>query len=394
MARGRRTDGGSRRRRPGLDEFRRLGAAVARAGHGGVVADVRPARPVRGGRPRLHGGAGDIDESEAIEPVLVRLARRIVPAGRVELIRATGEPACCKKWKVASHSGTFAAMGEDGRSAAGRRRRGIPGALRGGEPRLAARLHLPGPCGRPAIGAGDATATGHGLHPGGLRPRECAAAGGMGIWGGETMGTKVGRTIRRWAMTSRNRTAHERPDVVRDATFLNAVLPFALAQSRRHGEPVSLLCVRLDRLGAIRNLLGPTLADRLVHDLAATVGSLVRASDIVARLDDDRIVALLVRARGDGAMRVARIDRPDRGRVGARIARAARHQRLDRRGRVPDSIARDAASLLDAADEAMVMARAGGSHSPVLAGPRPGAVHSSDYAPAMAVPTALAACPC
>src|SRR5262249_20406513 len=56
------------------------------------------------------------------------------------------------------------------------------------------------------------------------------------------------------------RTPRKRRDVVHDATFLNAVLPFALGQSRRHGEPLSLVCVQLDRLGAIRDLLGPSLA--------------------------------------------------------------------------------------------------------------------------------------
>ena len=58
------------------------------------------------------------------------------------------------------------------------------------------------------------------------------------------------------------------------------------------------------------------------------------------------------------------------------------------------STARDAASLLDAADEAMVTARAGGSRSPVLAGPRPGPIHSSEYTPAMTVQPTLSACSC
>ena len=44
-----------------------------------------------------------------------------------------------------------------------------------------------------------------------------------------------------------------------DATFLHAVLPFALGLSRRHGEPLSLLCVAIDRLGGIQELLGRAL---------------------------------------------------------------------------------------------------------------------------------------
>ena len=95
--------------------------------------------------------------------------------------------------------------------------------------------------------------------------------------------------------------------VARDATFLNAVLPFALSQAKRHREPVSLLCLGIDRLAAIQDLLGPEVADRLVQDVARTVSSSVRSSDIVARLDDDRIVVLLIRARGPSALSVARI---------------------------------------------------------------------------------------
>ena len=90
-----------------------------------------------------------------------------------------------------------------------------------------------------------------------------------------------------------------------DATFLNAVLPFALSQARRHHEPLSLLCVAIDRLAGIHELLGHGTADHLVRSVAGTVASLIRASDIIARLDDDRVVAVLPRAPGGGALHVA-----------------------------------------------------------------------------------------
>ena len=120
---------------------------------------------------------------------------------------------------------------------------------------------------------------------------------------------------------------------------------------------------RLDRLGAIRDLLGPDIADRLVQDLARTVASLVRASDIVARLDDDRIVALLVRSRGEDAMRVART-------IGRTVAESGLGA-----PRLPGAsvsigvaefpaIARDASSLIEAADEAMARRGPGGAVRP------------------------------
>jgi len=83
---------------------------------------------------------------------------------------------------------------------------------------------------------------------------------------------------------------------LQDATFLNAVLPFALGLSRRHGEPLSLLCVAIDRLSGIHELLGRDWADRAVRNLGAHITAMIRDSDIVARLDDDRIIVVLPRA--------------------------------------------------------------------------------------------------
>ena len=83
---------------------------------------------------------------------------------------------------------------------------------------------------------------------------------------------------------------------LQDATFLNAVLPFALSQARRHREPLSIVCIAIDRLSAIKQLLGKPESDRLVREVAQLIGSLIRSSDIVTRLDDDRVVVVLPRA--------------------------------------------------------------------------------------------------
>jgi diguanylate cyclase (GGDEF)-like protein len=93
---------------------------------------------------------------------------------------------------------------------------------------------------------------------------------------------------------------------LRDATFLNAVLPFALTQARRYREPLSIACVEIDRLSGIQDLLGRGTADRLVWQAGEIIAGMVRRSDVVVRLDDDRIVAVLLRASGDDALRVAR----------------------------------------------------------------------------------------
>jgi diguanylate cyclase (GGDEF)-like protein len=364
----------------GVSRLRRLGAAVARAGRAAWSRTFD--RQATRFEEVLHDFAAELAASRepaSIEAALLRLARRIAASGRFELIRAAGEPA--------------------GRGDECGGRDGVAGAGRQGDdgPLPSESLEeIPLRCGYANHGllrvhtpaARDCPASRHETqrrltiactlaacafeH---ARQREEWAWGGEGPDDGDSTSSAAAPT----------RIPCRRPDVVHDATFLNAVLPFALAQARRHGEPVSLLCVQLDRLGAIRNLLGPAMVDRLVHDLAETVASLVRSSDIVARLDDDRVVALLVRARGDGALGVART-----------IGRAVAESGLGS-PRLPGvsvsigvaefpAIARDAASLLEAADEAMSQARAEGNPSPRLAKSRP------TYASSMAESPEMASC--
>jgi diguanylate cyclase (GGDEF)-like protein len=155
-----------------------------------------------------------------------------------------------------------------------------------------------------------------------------------------------------------------------DATFLNAVLPFALNQARRHNEPLSLVCVAIDRLGGVRELLGTGAADRLVRDVADTLASLIRASDIVARLDDDRVVAVLPRAPGGGALHVAQ-------KVCKAIAEKRRSDCEISNVTVSVGVATFPAcadnvfSLFDAADEALARAQSQGRNQACLAPRRP-----------------------
>ncbi len=92
---------------------------------------------------------------------------------------------------------------------------------------------------------------------------------------------------------------------VQDATFLNAVLPYVMIEARRYREPVSLICVAVDRLNGIRDLLGIAQADRAVREVGLHIAGAIRASDVVARIDDDRIIAVLPRASLHDAWRVA-----------------------------------------------------------------------------------------
>jgi diguanylate cyclase (GGDEF)-like protein len=154
--------------------------------------------------------------------------------------------------------------------------------------------------------------------------------------------------------------------VIHDATYLNAVLPFALNQSRRHREPLSILCVAIDRQRGLMELLGRAELNRIIRHVGEIVIRLLRASDIVARLDDDRMVAVLPRAPRGGALRVAEkicqavAEMPPAGcsHSGPTVSIGV--------ATFP-SCAGDVYALFDAADEALAQAQHRGRNQAVLA---------------------------
>jgi len=158
------------------------------------------------------------------------------------------------------------------------------------------------------------------------------------------------------------------PKTLHDATFLNAVLPFAIGQALRHREPISLLCVAIDRLHGIQDLLGRAVADRVVRCVGGTVVSLIRASDVVARLDDDRVVAVLPRACDAGALRIGQL-------ICEKVA-ASRWSLADQPGmKITVSVgaatfpssADNVFALFAAADDALARAQSHGRNQAVLA---------------------------
>ncbi len=103
----------------------------------------------------------------------------------------------------------------------------------------------------------------------------------------------------------------------RGSTTLGAFLAFALAQARRRREPLSLLEVAVDRLAALRELLGEELAEVALDRVARAVKATVRASDVLTRLEDGRLAVILPNASAENAMRVAEAVRSAIARVGA-----------------------------------------------------------------------------
>lgn len=101
------------------------------------------------------------------------------------------------------------------------------------------------------------------------------------------------------------------------STILAAFLSFAQAQSRRRHEPLSLMEVAVDRLDSIRELLGDELAEAAIERVIRAIKATVRASDVVARLEEGRIAVLLPNAPAENALNVAESIRASIARAGA-----------------------------------------------------------------------------
>jgi diguanylate cyclase (GGDEF)-like protein len=329
---------------------------------------------------------GTAATAAAVESALLELVRRLVPAGQVELVRSTED--------------LLVSPEEEGTSGTHPRPRLGPGWTRRRGEDVA---EIPLRCG--AVDHGSLRVLSHA--PGrGARARElrrrlttaCTMASAAlenvrrqreWQWAGSDAPSEADRSAKVASGLIETRVPADPPAaVVRDATFLNAVLPFALGQAKRHSEPLSLLCVGVDRLGAIQDLLGPAVADRLVQQTGRTVAGLVRSSDIVARLDDDRIVALLVRARGASALHVAQVicrtiaeSNPTDPELPAATVSIGVAE-------FP-AVAHNVFSLLDAADEALTDARRRGRNQAVLSAAR----HDSNRSAGRCCGTAAHACP-
>lgn len=99
---------------------------------------------------------------------------------------------------------------------------------------------------------------------------------------------------------------HDRLTGLHHAAFLDTFLAHALAQARRRREGLSLLILGADRLEGVRREQGHAIADAILQRVARAVVESLRVSDVVARLDRNRLAAVLPAAVADDAVRAAR----------------------------------------------------------------------------------------
>src|SRR5215472_16448402 len=96
----------------------------------------------------------------------------------------------------------------------------------------------------------------------------------------------------------RQMATHDNLTGLPNRALFNEELQRALARAERHGRPVTLFFMDLDRFKNINDTLGHQFGDRVLQEAAKRLSACVREGDIIARLGGDEFV-LLVEELGD-----------------------------------------------------------------------------------------------
>jgi diguanylate cyclase (GGDEF)-like protein len=185
----------------------------------------------------------------------------------------------------------------------------------------------------------------------------CKPVDGVELAARARLQLRTARTMRRL------RTASEVDELTEllNRRGLMRALDRELAHSRREREPLALLLVDVDRFKRINDCHGHLVGDRALQAIADNLSLAVRAGDTVGRLAGDEFVIILpntgpavagdiadrIRRSAADDLRVPGTDEP----IGLSIGVVA--EPPSRRG---------AAQLLDAADRAMYLDKAGSLH--------------------------------
>ena len=90
-----------------------------------------------------------------------------------------------------------------------------------------------------------------------------------------------------------------------NARALSETLTRELARSRRSGAPLSLLYIDLDDFKEVNDRYGHAAGDDLLGRVGTTLGSVLRAGDLAARIGGDEFVVLLIGSSAESAKDVA-----------------------------------------------------------------------------------------
>lgn len=140
---------------------------------------------------------------------------------------------------------------------------------------------------------------------------------------------------------------------------LDAALPREVELARRHGTPLSVVMIDVDRFKAVNDRFGHIAGDVVLEGFAARIRSCARSSDLLFRFAGDEFAVLAGNTPLDGAallaerVRAAVAERPFDASAGGIAITASLGAACLRRGE-------SGAGLLARADDALYAAKAGG----------------------------------
>jgi diguanylate cyclase (GGDEF)-like protein len=194
---------------------------------------------------------------------------------------------------------------------------------------------------------------GHGWNPGQLSLIRTAAG---------ALGAALGARVELQRL--RDQPGRDPTTGLPDARAFHARLDSELGRTRRHGQPLGLVVVDLDRFAALNARYGRSAGDAVLAETALVLRLAIRESDVLARLGADRFAVLLPEA-----------DLAPARRCGERIRRAIEEHRFARVGRVSASLGvassprcgLEPLELFDGADRALSVAKKSGRRRVVSA---------------------------
>jgi len=113
------------------------------------------------------------------------------------------------------------------------------------------------------------------------------------------LGTAIDITERKALEESLERMAYNDPLTgVANRRMLHEMAEKAVARTRREGGHVGMLYIDLLRFKRVNDLVGHYAGDQVLREVAARFGSIVRATDTLARIGGDEFAVLLVNVNG------------------------------------------------------------------------------------------------
>ena len=142
-----------------------------------------------------------------------------------------------------------------------------------------------------------------------------------------------------------------------DGRAFQILLESELSRARRHGVPLGLALVDLDRFGALNARYGRSTGDAVLSEVALVLRLALRESDLLARVGDDQFGVLLPET-----------DLAPAQRCGERLRHAIEEHRFARAGRITASIGVTASprggvesvELMASGDHALALAKKSG----------------------------------